>query len=228
MTTRNSDRRRTPDPRAWWAILMLVLSWLPCGTVSRVMAQDVPRAAGETGGLAVTEIFIPPSPSRPVRSGRTPAAHIGSVMAILATFHEAGVLPPDSSSEADRLIHALIQSQSVFLKSPDPIVQEFFSSALSRKFTAKKAASLTQAFASTGWTSETLEALLDYSATRSPGDAPRLAEVFRDVNVTTADWQLVEQVFARARERLLKQGKHVHAVFAAHRASMPGTRQNSR
>ncbi len=182
-----------------------------------------PRPGGSHSRL--NEIFIPPSPSRPVRYGRTPAAHIGSVMALLATFHEAGALPPDSSPEADRLIHALIQLQSMFLNTHDPVVWKFFSSALAEKFNAEKVASLTQLFASTGWTSETLEALADYSITRSLADEPRLADAFHDYNVTATDWKLVRQVFAKARERLLKQGKQVHAVFAAQRASMPGARQ---
>lgn len=181
-----------------------------------------PRPGGSYSRL--NEIFIPPSPSRPIRAGRTPAAHVGSIMALLATFHEAGVLPPESSPEADRLIHALIQSQSVFLKNPDPVVRDIFVSALSEKFGAKKATSLTQAFAATGWTSETLEALVDYFARRPMGDGPRLAESFHEYSVTTADWTLVEHVFAKAREQFLKQGKQVHAVFATQRASIPGTR----
>jgi len=185
-----------------------------------------PRPGGSYSRL--NEIFIPPSPARPIRSGRTPAAHIGSVMAILATFHEAGVLPPESSPEADRLIHALIQSQSVFLKSSDPVVRKVFSSALAEKFDAEKAASLTQAFAETGWTSETLEALVDYPAQRPPADEPHVAEIFRDYNVTITDWTFVGQVFAQARKELLKQGKQVHAVFAAQRASMPGARRTPR
>lgn len=183
-----------------------------------------PRPGGSYSRL--NEIFIPPSPSRSMRSGRTPAAHIGSIMALLATFHEAGVLPPESSREADRLIHALIQSQSLFLNNRDPVVRDMFVSALSCKFDAKKAASLSQAFVVTGWTSETFEALVDYSASRTMGDKPRLENLLREYNVTAADWTLVEQVFIQARERLLKQGKRVHAVFAAQRASMPGARQS--
>jgi len=146
-------------------------------------------------------------------------------MALLATFHEAGVLPPESSREADRLIHALIQSQSLFLDNRDPVVRGTFVSALSDKFGAKKAAALSQAFAVTGWTSETLEALVDYSALWSPAEKPRLAEVFREYNLTAADWAYVEQVFAKAREQLLEQGKHVHSVFAAQRVTMPGASQ---
>ena len=182
-----------------------------------------PRPGGSYSRL--NEIFIPPSSSRPIQSRRTPASHIGSVMAVLATFQEAGVLPPESSPEANRLIHALIQSQSMFLKSPHLVVQEFFSSALSEKFDAKKAALLTEAFPSTGWTSETLEALVDYSAQRSMAEEPRLAEMFHGYNVTTTDWKFVEQIFTKAREELLKQGRQVHTVFAAQRASMPGARQ---
>ena len=204
---------RIPE-RVWLSILMLLLSCLLCGAASRVTARDGAHAAGETGL----------SPVRSMQSGRTPAAHIGSIMALLATFHEAGALPRESSREADRLIHALIQSQSLFLKSSDPVARDMFVSALSHKFGAQKAASLSRAFAVTGWTSETLEALVDYSASRATGDEPRLENLLREYNVTAADWTLVERVFARAREQLLEQGRHVHAVFAAQRASMPGAR----
>lgn len=192
--------------------MLLILCW-PGGGVSGIMAQD--------------EIGMSPAPARPIQSGRTPAAHIGSIMALLATFHEAGVLPPESSREANRLIHALIQSQSLFLNNQDPVVQDVFVSALSDTFGAKKAASLSQAFTVTGWTSETLEALVDYTASRSMADEPHWvewAEAFHEYNVTAADWAYVEQVFAKAREQLLEQGKQVHAVFAAQRASMPGAR----
>ena len=56
-------------------------------------------------------------------------------------------------------------------------------------------------------------------------EEPRLPEVFQGYNVTTTDWKFVEQIFMKAREQLLKQGKQVHAVFAAQRASMPGATQ---
>ena len=256
VTARKRDRSRTPASSICLSILILLFACLPCGVASHAAGEtgsghwmtgapaptarievavavldgmiDVVGGFERPGGSysRVNEIFIPPVPSRSMKSGRTPAAHIGSVMAILATFHEAGVLPPESSAEADRLIHALIQSQSMFLKSSDPAVRNIFASALAEKFNAKKAASLTQAFALTGWTSETLEALVDYSAQRTPADEPRLAEAFHDYNVSTTDWKFVEQVFRQARERLLKQGKQVHAVFAAQRSSMPGARRS--
>ncbi len=177
-----------------------------------------PRPGGSYSRL--NEIFLPPAPSSSMQSGRTPAAHVESVMALLATFHEAGVLPPESSHAADRLIHALIQVQSVFLKSSRPTVQEVFSSALSEKFDADRAAALTKDFPSMGWTSEILEALVDSSAARSMAD--ELAEALHDANVTTSDWKSVEQTYGRARAKFRAQGRQIHTVFAEHRASMPG------
>ncbi len=182
-----------------------------------------PRPGGSYS--PINEIFIPPSPSRLMQSGqsgRTPASHVGSVMAILAVMREAGVLPPESGVEANRLIHALIQYQSVFLKSPDPDVRALLSSALAEKVGTKRAAVLAAGFASTGWTSETLEALVDNSTRRSAWQDPRWMDVLDSHGVTVKDWELIERMFTRARERLLAQGKNVHAVFAAQRAVMPG------
>ncbi len=47
-------------------------------------------------------------PSRPL---------VGHIMALLAVFEEADVLPPEASPEANALIHALIQTQAA---SPTP------------------------------------------------------------------------------------------------------------
>ena len=225
--TFHQNERYNPRFNRWQAMTPMPTSRHGLGAAavdgSIYVLSGGPRPGGSYSRL--NEIFIPPAPARPTQSGRPPAAHIGSIMALLATFHEAGVLPPESSSEADRLIHALIQSQSMFLKSADPVVRNVFSSALTEKFNAKKAASLTQAFDSQGWTSETLEALVDYSAQRSPADETPLAESFRNYNVSPTDWKFVKQVFAKARERFLTHGKQVHEVFAAQRVSMPGARQ---
>lgn len=72
----------------------------------------------------VNEIFSPPSPSLGSRAktSRASAQHVGSVMALLATFQEADVLPPEASPEANQLIRALIQFQSAFMKSQNPAV----------------------------------------------------------------------------------------------------------
>src|SRR2546422_1233685 len=46
-------------------------------------------------------------PSRPL---------VGHIMALLAVFEEADVLPPEASPEANALIHALIQTQAALTK----------------------------------------------------------------------------------------------------------------
>ena len=182
-----------------------------------------PRPGGSYSSL--NEIFIPPSPSRLTHSkpfGRTPSVYIGSVMTMLAVMDEAGVLPPEAAPEANQLIHALIQSQSVFLKSPDHVVREWLSSALAEKFGEKRVAELTGCFVSAGWTTEALEALVDSSIHQSIREGSRWVEVLSGYGMMVEDWALLERMFVQAREQLLAQGKNVHAVFATHRAAMPG------
>ena len=78
-------------------------------------------------------------------------------MAMLATFDEAGVLPPESSPQANQLIRALIQFQSAFLKSSEAAVREFLASAL-QVHGHQRARAILDRFALTGVTSESLEA----------------------------------------------------------------------
>ena len=49
--------------------------------------------------------------------GATPSGPVGASMAVLATLQDADVLPPEGTPEANRVIKAVIQFQSVFLKS---------------------------------------------------------------------------------------------------------------
>ena len=60
----------------------------------------------------------------------TPSGQVGASMAVLATLQDADVLPPEGTPEANRVIKAVIQFQSVFLKSDDLAVQVFLTHAL--------------------------------------------------------------------------------------------------
>src|SRR5881296_1920436 len=60
-------------------------------------------------------------PSRPL---------VGHVMALLAVFEEADVLPPETSPEANALIHAMIQTQAALTKSTNPATRGWFAEAL--------------------------------------------------------------------------------------------------
>src|SRR5436853_3486780 len=62
-------------------------------------------------------------PSRPL---------VGHIMALLAVFEEADVLPPETSPEANALIHALVQTQAALTKSANPATRRWFADALRR------------------------------------------------------------------------------------------------
>ncbi len=222
------NERYSPRVNRWEAMAPMPTARHGLGAVEvdgRVyVLSGGPRPGGSYSPL--NEIFIPPSSSPRLTqsgpSGQTPVAQVGSVMAILAVMDEAGVLPPESGPEANQLIHALIQYQSLFLNSSNPGVRALLASALAEKFGTKRATVLATAFASTGWTSETLEALVDSSARRLAWEEPQWVEALGSYNVTVKDWALIERMLIQAREHLARQGKNVHAVFAAHRADMPG------
>src|SRR2546430_15308754 len=58
---------------------------------------------------------------------------VGHVMALLAVFEEAAVLPPETSPEANALIHALIQTQAALTKSTNPATRRWVTYALQRR-----------------------------------------------------------------------------------------------
>ena len=189
------DRCRRAGRWVWWVTVMLLLS-------------------GAYEGRAT---------DRPGESGRTPSAHVGSVMAMLATFDEAGVLPPESSPQANQLIRALVQFQSAFLKSSEAAVREFLASAL-QVHGHQRARAILDRFALTGWTSESLEAVVDYSMHHSMWDNPKRSRAFHAYNLSERDWEFVQNVFLQARRNLVGRGRGLHAVFAGHRSRMPGGR----
>ncbi|MGH7255431.1 MAG: Kelch repeat-containing protein, partial [Nitrospirales bacterium] len=109
------------------------------------------------------EVFVPEGKaSGPASPIRTPLQQIGTIMALLAAFQDAKVLPPEGSRDADRLIRALIQFQAGFIKSDHPAVQEWLTAALTARF-GPNAASEISRFREDGWTSQALEAIVDYA-----------------------------------------------------------------
>lgn len=156
-----------------------------------------------------------------IRSKRTPAQHVGAVMAVLGTFNEAGVLPPEADPRANQLIRSVIQFQSLFLKSPEPAVQEYLLSALSHQ-QGEHGARMYDLFYKKGWTSETLESLVEYSMRYSMWDNPRIKAAIESFHLSEGDWNLIEEIFLKARQELVNQGQNVHEVFVGQRQKMPG------
>ncbi|GJL65450.1 MAG: hypothetical protein NPIRA05_04210 [Nitrospirales bacterium] len=156
-----------------------------------------------------------------IATQRAPAAHIGSIMAILGTFHEAGVLPPEHDPEANQLIHTLIQLQSVVLKSQSSAVDEWVVSALEGK-SGDSAERAREDLRRTGLTMESLEAFVDYGQRSSPWDRPELSDGFHEYNVRQEHWNLLQHILVTAREQLQARGETLASVFTLQRRAMPG------
>jgi len=145
-------------------------------------------------------------------------------MAVLAMLQDAEVLPPEGTPEANRVIKAVIQFQSVFMKSSDPSVQAFLSQSLIAKAGsgADEAASRIR---SAGWTSDVLEAISEQWAATAIDQRERLAPGFRQFNVGLADFDSLMELVAKARTALELRGQNIHQVFAQRRREMPGGTQ---
>ena len=163
----------------------------------------------------------------PTTGGRTSPAKVGAVMALLATFEDAGILPPENSPNANRLIKALIQFQSAFMTSGNPAIQHWLRAAFAAKF-GEEAPSALEGFRAGGWTSQSLEAVVDYAAAVPVWNAPDVAEGFRAFNVGRGDFDLLARIFTDARAAFSTRGQNVHEAYAARRKTMPGARKAPR
>ncbi len=172
----------------------------------------------------VVEVFTPGGAAGSAyERQRAAAQHVGTIMALLATFEEAGALPPEATPDANRLIHAIIQYQVAFIKSGSPAVKHYLTSALSAKFGdgGPQAAEL---FRQGGWTSRSLEAVVEFAAARPPWERNDLMDAFREFNVDRPDFQLLSKVFVKARSQLSVKGQDIHMVYETRRKGMAGGR----
>jgi hypothetical protein len=142
-------------------------------------------------------------------------------MAVLATLQDADVLPPEGTPDANRVIKAVIQIQSVFLKSSDPAVQLLLTQALTAQGEGNAEKTLFR-FRSTGWTSEVLEALSEQWGTTAIDQRERLAPGFRQFNVSLEDFDSLMELVTKTRTALEQRGQNIHQVFAQRRREMPG------
>jgi hypothetical protein len=180
--------------------LYFLLSGLLMGTSSPVLAEMPGRAT-------------------------TPSGPIGASMAVMATLQDAGVLPPEGTPDANRVIKAVIQFQSVFLKSGDPAVQLFLTQALTTQGERSAEKALSQ-FHSAGWTSEVLEALCEQWAATAIDQREHLAPGFRQFNVSLKDFDSLMELIAKAHTAFMQRGQNIHQVFAQRRREMPGGYNN--
>jgi hypothetical protein len=166
-------------------------------------------------------------PPAGLSQGRTPSGPVGASMALLATLQEAGILPPEGTPTANRVIQSVIQFQGLFMKSTDPVVRQFLDQALGAKDPAR-AEELGAQFRNGGWSSQFIEALCDRYKLLSRDERGQLAASFARVNMRPEDFDLLCGLYARARSAFGEQGRDIHVVFAEHRKNMPGGKRFDR
>ena len=159
------------------------------------------------------------------QQGRVSSGPVGASMAMLATLQDAEVLPPEGTPEANRIVQMVIQFQAVFMKSSDPALRDFFDQALLAQW-ADQAQSLGAAFLARGWTSEVLEALSAKYRKLSLQERARLAGAFATFNMRLADFEVLSDLFGKARTTYRQRGQDIHRIFAEHRRTMPGGKRN--
>ena len=154
-------------------------------------------------------------------SERTQSSMVGSIMALLATLDEAGILPPEGTSQANQLIHGLIQLQAAFLKSTSPELSAYLMAAESHwimKHNEREYGSL----ATRGLTSRVLEALILYDKEHPMWEDPKIVAAVQAFNVTGADWILIVNMVSRAETIFRDQGRSMHELYDQRRVKMPG------
>ena len=174
----------------------------------------------EAGSGEIREIS--PFP-QPINKKRASAQHVGAVMALLATFDQAGVLPPESSPQANQLIRSLIQFQSAFLNQESTALQRYLAEACVAELGADGELVYSR-FLEKGWTSQFLAAVSGYAAKHPFWDQPTIREVLTGYYLSDGDWGLVVRIYIQSREEFKKKGQDLHEVFAKQRQGMPGGR----
>lgn len=152
---------------------------------------------------------------------RTPSPYIGSVMALLATFEDAGILPPEGTPQANGIIKAVIQFQSAFLKSHQPEVQQFFTEAHRIKF-GRRAEEVEASFRQRGWSADSFDAVIEAGQISSAWSATGLEGALREFNIGKPDFDLLAQLYRQSTTAFATQGKTFQEVYAQRRRDMPG------
>lgn len=155
------------------------------------------------------------------KPARTPSIYIGSVMALLATFEDAGVLPPEGTPQANGIIKAVIQFQSAFLKSHHPAITQFFTDAHRVKL-GPRAEEVEASFRQSGWSADTFEAVMSAGQSDHAWSAEGLRDAFQEFNIGKQDFDILAQLYQQSTTAFSTQGKTFQEVYARRRREMPG------
>jgi hypothetical protein len=137
-----------------------------------------------------------------VTSERASSAMVGTIMALLATFDEAGVLPPEGTTQANQVIHGLIQLQSALMKSPSSELAAYRKAAVAH-WTGQHKEREVGTFREKGLTDRILAALIAYDLDHPLWEDPKIVSALQAFNVTS-------------------EGRSIHIVYENWRMNMPG------
>jgi hypothetical protein len=151
----------------------------------------------------------------PASAAPSSQALVSSIMALLAVFEQANVLPSESSADANALIHALIQTQAALTKSTQNATRLWFADAMRHAESIQGHRPLENAL-----TSRTLEAILAYAAVHPPAQEPAVLAGLIEFNVRQTDFDRMAQVYYAAKDRLRTAGQDMHVLYEEKRQAM--------
>ncbi len=154
---------------------------------------------------------------------RTSSVYIGSVMAMLATFEDAGILPPEGTPQANRIIKAVIQFQSAFLKSNHPAIRHFFTEA-HRTTLGARADEAEASFRQRGWSADTFDAVITAGQLDTTWTTDGLSDGFQEFNIGKQDFDILAELYQQSSRAFSTQGKTFQEVYAQRRREMPGAK----
>ena len=167
------------------------------------------------------ELHVVKQPRVFLMSERTSSSMIGTIMALLATFDEAGILPPEGTAQANQVIHGLIQLQSTLIKSASAELAAYQMAAEDfwRKEHPDRQDGVLQ---EKGLTLRVLEALIIYDQEQPMWNDPKIASAMQEFNVSQADWLFIVELFHKANIVFRDQERSMYTVYDAWRLKLPG------
>lgn len=154
-------------------------------------------------------------------SERASSAMVKTIMTLLATFDEAGVLPPEGTDQANQVIHGFIQLQSALMKSASP---EFaaYRIAAEAHWISQHHERQGGVLGEEGLTTEALAALILYDQEHPMWEDHKIISAMQAFNVTHEDWVFMVDLFHKANAVYREQDRSIHKVFEAWRMNLSG------
>ncbi len=170
-----------------------------------------------------SELHIVEPPHVFMMAERANSNMIGTIMTLLATFDQAGILPPEGTAQANQVIHGLIQLQSTLMKSTSAELvayQRAAEDSWERQHPNRQDGVLKEE----GLTLRVLEVLIAHDQGHPMWNDPQIASAMQVFNVSQADWLFIVKLFNKANVVFREQGRSMHAVYDDWRLKFPGSK----